>query len=56
LGRIEIGIFGEKGFETRIFLTELMSVRLSEHQARSKRACPVDSRHSPLERGPSERD
>jgi len=55
LGKIKIGIFGEKGFETRNFLTELMSVCLSERQANAKRACPVDSGHSSLERAPSER-
>jgi len=49
LGKIKIGSFGEKGFETRIFFTELMSVRLSERQASSKRACPGDSGHSLLE-------
>jgi len=31
-----------------------MSVRLSERQASSKRACPVDSGHSSLERAVSE--
>ena len=46
--------FGEKGFETRNFLTELMSIRLSERQASSKRTSLVDSGHSSLERAPSE--
>ena len=54
MGKIKIGIFGEKGFETRNFLTKLMSVRLSERQTSSKRACPVDSGHSSLERAVSE--
>jgi len=54
LGKIKIGIFWGKGFETRNFLTELMSVRLSECQTNSKRACPVASGHSSLERAVSE--
>jgi len=54
LGKIKIGTFGGKGFETRSFFSELMSVRLSEPSASSKRACPVDSGHSSLEQAVSE--
>ena len=55
-GKIKIGILGEKGFETRRFFSELMSIRLSEPSASSKRACPEGSGHSSLERAVSERD
>jgi len=54
LRKIKIGIFGEKGFETQSFFSGLMSVRLSEPSASSKRACPVDYGHSSLERAVSE--
>jgi len=54
LGNIKIGSFGEKGFETRKKITNLMSVRFSERQASSKRAWPGDSGHSSLERAASE--
>jgi len=53
-GKIKIGILGEKGFETRRFFSELMSVRLSEPSSSSKRACLVGSGHSSLERAVSE--
>jgi len=53
-GKIKIGILGEKGFETRRFFSELMSVRLSEPSVSSKRACPVGSGHSSPERAVSE--
>jgi len=52
--RSKLGFLGEKGFETRSFLSKLMSVFLSEPSASSKQACPVDSGHSSLERAVSE--
>jgi len=54
LKKIKIWDFGWKRFETLNFLTELMSVRLSEHQASSKQTSPVGSGHRSLERAPSE--
>jgi len=54
VGKIKIRILGEKGFETRRFFSELMSVRLSEPSASSKRSCQVGYGHSSLERAVSE--
>jgi len=43
-------------WNSKFFFPGLMSVRLSEPSMSSKRACPVDSGHSSLERALSERD
>jgi len=40
-GRSKFGILGEKGLETVTFLTEQMTVQLSEHEANDKRAVTV---------------
>jgi len=54
IGKIKIGILGEKGFETQRFFSELMSVHLSKPSASSKQACPEGFGHSSLERAVSE--
>ena len=54
LERSKLGCLGKKGLKLEVFFSELMSVHLSEPSASSKRACPVDSGHSSLERAVSE--
>jgi len=52
--RSKLGFLEKKGLKLEVFFSGLMSVRLSEPSASSKRACPVDSGHSSLEQAVSE--
>jgi len=53
--RSKLGFMGKKGLKPEVFFfPELMSICLSQPSASSKRACPVDSGHSLLERAVSE--
>ena len=54
LERSKLGFLGKKGLKPEGFFSELISVRLSEPSTNSKRACPVGSGHSSLERAVSE--